>query len=90
MGDEPADEEGQRGGDVVGERGAGLPAAVDEDAEIAKLLRNLMGRDDEPGDDPEAKVENEGGADGEPAQEVVQAIGDQNQYPSGACSLTGR
>jgi hypothetical protein len=43
-GDEPTGEERQRGGGVVEEGRCGVPAAVDEDAEVAELLRDLVRR----------------------------------------------
>ena len=57
-----------------GKRGAGLPATVDEDPEIAELLRHLVSGRDEPGDDTDAHVDGERRADRQAAEEVVQGV----------------
>jgi hypothetical protein len=46
---------------------------------VAQSLRNLVSGGHEPGGDTDAQVEDEGSADAEPSEEVVQAVLDQNQ-----------
>jgi hypothetical protein len=49
-----------------------LPSPVDQDAEVAKLLGDLMSDGNEPSHDSDADVEEEGASDREPPHEVVQ------------------
>jgi hypothetical protein len=87
VGDHRADQDGRGRGQVVGQGGPPLPAAVDQDAEVAQLLGDLVGGGDQPGDHAQAGVGDERGADGQPADEVVEGVGDQDQVaerPMGA------
>jgi hypothetical protein len=52
---------------------------VHQHAEVAEFLGDLVGGGDEPGDDTDADVDDEGPADGEPTDQVVQTVGEQDQ-----------
>ena len=58
-------------------------AAVQQQPEVAEFLRYLVGRGYRPGDQPDAMVDDDAGADGEAAHQVVQAIGEQDQVSPG-------
>lgn len=50
-----------------------------EDAEVAQFLRDLVGGRRQPGRDPDADVHEERAGDGQPAEEVVQAVAQQDE-----------
>lgn len=61
-------------------RAPASPAAVATHAEVAELLRDLMGRRcGEPGRDSEASVGDECAGDRQPIEEVVKAIANQHE-----------
>ena len=63
---------------------------MDQDAEVAQLLGDLVGGRDQPGDHPQADVGDEGGPNGQPADEVVEPVADQDQIPQGPVGAGGR
>jgi len=56
---------------------------VHQDAEVPQLLRYLVGGLGQPGGDPDADVDQEGAADGQASQQVVEAVGDEDQEAEG-------
>jgi hypothetical protein len=76
---ECSDQKCQRRGEVPGQRRAALPATVDEHAEVPELLRDLVRSRDQPGHHPKANVDDECLAHGKAADQVVQAVSQQNQ-----------
>lgn len=83
-GDEPAHDDGGAGSEVVGEGGAAAPAGVEEDPEIAEFLGDLVGGENQPGHDAQFGADDEGSADREAVDEVVEGVGDQDQVPERA------
>ena len=52
-----------------------------EDPEVAQLLRHLMRGGDEPRDHAELDVDDERAPDRQPADQVVNPVGEQDQIP---------
>lgn len=60
---------------------------MEEHGEVSELLGNLVCRRGEPRADPEPHVQHEDAADGEPPEEVVEAVSDEDEIRRGPSAL---
>lgn len=88
--DEPPQDHGEAGEEIEHERFLLLPAAVDQNAEVAEFLRDLMGGACDPGDDTDAEIHQERSGDSETVDEIMQPVRNQNEISHRLLVLAGR
>ena len=73
------DQEGESGENIEKESFSLVPSAMNQDTEVSKFLGDFMCRRYQPAYDSQPNVDQEGAANRESSDEIVQSISDQNQ-----------